>query len=58
MGRDRFPTTHLSAVLGVSSPDPQGRYYYFEIILPGSLVGAIVGYACYRFGRSPQQKAI
>jgi hypothetical protein len=27
--------------------------YYFEIILPGSLVGMIVGYATQRYGMSP-----
>ena len=26
-------------------PDESGKHYYFEIILPGSIVGAIVGYA-------------
>lgn len=48
----------LSLLVAATSPDPEGRYYYLEIILPGSLVGAIVGYACYRFGRSPQQKPV
>ncbi len=27
--------------------------YYFEIILPGSIVGLIVGYATQKFGASP-----
>jgi hypothetical protein len=27
--------------------------YYFEIILPGSIVGMIVGYATQRFGTGP-----
>jgi predicted membrane protein len=27
--------------------------YYFEIILPGSLVGIIVGYATQRYGAEP-----
>jgi len=27
--------------------------YYFEIILPGSLVGIIVGYATQRYGAAP-----
>ena len=27
--------------------------YYFEIILPGSIVGAIVGYATQRYGAAP-----
>jgi hypothetical protein len=27
--------------------------YYFEIILPGSIVGMIVGYATQRYGSAP-----
>ncbi|HTY42253.1 MAG TPA: hypothetical protein VMH79_10305 [Thermoanaerobaculia bacterium] len=30
-------------------PDPNGKHYYFEIMLPGALVGAIVGYATQRY---------
>jgi LytS/YehU family sensor histidine kinase len=46
----------LSLLVAATSPDPEGRYYYWEIVLPGSLVGAIVGYACYRFGRAPVKR--
>ncbi len=28
--------------------------YYFQIMLPGGLVGLIVGYATQRYGREPQ----
>jgi uncharacterized membrane protein len=31
--------------------------YYFEIILPGSLVGIIVGYATQRYGTAPAMAA-
>ena len=34
----------------------QGKYY-FEIMLPGSLVGLIVGYATQRYGSRPQASA-
>jgi prepilin signal peptidase PulO-like enzyme (type II secretory pathway) len=30
-------------------PDPNGRHYYFEIMLPGAIVGAIVGYATQKY---------
>ena len=30
-----------------------GGKYYLEIILPGSLVGLLTGYATIRFGRPP-----
>ncbi len=35
-------------------PDPSGKHYYFEIMLPGGIVGMIVGYATQRFGQSAQ----
>lgn len=31
-------------------PQPDGKHYYFEIMLPGGIVGMIVGYATQRFG--------
>ena len=33
-------------------PDASGRHYYMEIMLPGALVGLIVGYATQRYGRA------
>ena len=38
-------------------PNPQGKHYYFEIMLPGSLVGVIVGFATQRFGSNPARSA-
>src|SRR5437667_12767909 len=35
-------------------PNPGGKHYYFEIMLPGGIVGMIVGYATQRFGHAPQ----
>jgi len=35
-------------------PNPQGKHYYFEIMLPGGIVGMIVGYATQRFGTGGQ----
>ena len=34
-------------------PAPDGTHYWWEIILPGSLVGLIVGYATQRYGVPP-----
>ena len=28
-----------------------GKYYYWEIVLPGTLLGVVVGFATQRFGR-------
>jgi uncharacterized membrane protein (Fun14 family) len=41
------------AFLVASMPDPSGKHYYWEIVLPGSIVGLIVGYATQKFGRTP-----
>jgi hypothetical protein len=39
------------AFLVASMPDPTtGKHYYWEIMLPGSLVGIIVGYATQKYG--------
>ena len=35
-------------------PNPAGKHYYFEIMLPGGIVGIMVGYATQRFGRGSQ----
>src|SRR5688572_28151602 len=41
------------AYLVAAMPDPSGKHYYFEIMLPGTIVGIIVGYATQKFGRLP-----
>ncbi len=42
----------LFAFIIAAIPDPSGKHYYFEIMLPGALVGAIVGYATQQFRSS------
>jgi hypothetical protein len=44
----------LLAFAVAAMPDPSGKHYYFEIMLPGGIVGMIVGYATQRFGGVPQ----
>jgi peptidoglycan/LPS O-acetylase OafA/YrhL len=39
--------------LVAAMPDPNNRHYYFEIMLPGTALGAIVGFATQQFGRAP-----
>ncbi len=42
------------AFLVAAQPDPAtGRHYYWEIMLPGGILGAIVGYATQRYGVRP-----
>jgi len=38
-------------------PSPTGKHYYFEIMLPGAIVGAIVGYATQKHGGVVPAKA-
>jgi hypothetical protein len=40
----------LLAYAVAAMPNPSGKHYYFEIMLPGGIVGTIVGYATQRFG--------
>jgi F0F1-type ATP synthase assembly protein I len=46
----------LLAYLIAMNPQPSGRHYYFAIMLPGSLVGAIIGYATQK--HQPRKHAI
>jgi hypothetical protein len=42
----------VGALLAYGIVAMQGNKYFFEIMLPGSIVGAIVGWATQRYGRS------
>jgi hypothetical protein len=44
----------LLAYVVAAMPNPEGKHYYFEIMLPGGIVGMIVGYATQRFGQTSQ----
>jgi hypothetical protein len=50
-GAITFPVAHMNASQ-YGRPD-----YYWKIMLPGALVGAIVGYVVMRYGRPPVKKA-
>ena len=39
-------------------PSATGKHYYFEIMLPGGLLGLIVGYATQKFGSLPQSEGV
>jgi hypothetical protein len=39
----------LLAFAVAAMPDPSGKHYYWEIMLPGSVLGIIVGYATQRY---------
>lgn len=33
-------------------PSPDGKHHYFAILLPGGILGLIVGFATHKFGKS------
>lgn len=41
----------LLAYLVAMNPTEQGNYYYLEIMVPGTIVGLILGYATQKYGR-------
>ncbi len=43
----------LLAFAVAAMPSATGQHYYFEIMLPGGIVGLIVGYATQKYGRGP-----
>ena len=45
------------AFLVAAMPNPDGTHYYWQIMLPGSVLGMIVGYATQRYGRAPRRSA-
>ena len=47
----------LFAFLVAAMPDPSGKHYYWEIMLPGSVLGLIVGYATQRYGAGSPARA-
>jgi uncharacterized membrane protein (Fun14 family) len=44
------------AFLIAAMPNEQGGHYWFEIMIPGSIVGLIVGYATQTFGRARAER--
>lgn len=48
-----FALSYTVASMG----DAQGNHYYLQIVLPGSILGLIVGFASQKFGRTPARAA-
>jgi hypothetical protein len=40
-----------------SMPSESGAHYYLEIMLPGTILGAVVGFATQRYGRGGQSSS-
>jgi hypothetical protein len=47
----------LLLAYGVAAMQPGPDHYYFAIMLPGGIVGVLIGYATQRFGE-PRQAAV
>jgi hypothetical protein len=47
----------LLAFLVAAMPEPSGKHYYFEIMLPGGILGMIVGFATQKYNEKPRVKA-
>jgi hypothetical protein len=45
------------AFLIAAMPQPDGTHYWWEIMLPGSILGLIVGYATQRYGAAGRHAA-
>ena len=45
----------LLAFAVAAMPGENGEHYYFEIMLPGSILGLIVGFATQKYGRPSAQ---
>jgi hypothetical protein len=47
----------LLAFAVAAMPSATGQHYYFEIMLPGAILGLIVGFATQKYGRPSAQTA-
>ena len=47
----------LAFIVAALPGDPNGKHYYFEIMLPGSVLGLIVGFATQKYGRPSNSSA-
>jgi hypothetical protein len=47
----------LLAFLVAAMPRPDGKHFYWEIVVPGAIVGMIVGYATQRYAPGRREMA-
>jgi len=47
----------LLLAYAVAATQPGPNHYYFEIMLPGGIVGVLIGYATQRFGHGAPTRA-
>jgi len=42
------------AFIIAAMPDPSGKYYWLQIMIPGTIVGIILGYVTQKYGKEPK----
>jgi hypothetical protein len=47
----------LLAFLVALQPQPSGNHYWIEIMVPGTIVGLILGFATQKYGKEPRPAA-
>jgi hypothetical protein len=47
----------LALPFALATDPATGKHYFWEIMIPGSIVGLIVGYATQRFGQAAPQRS-
>jgi hypothetical protein len=39
-------------------PDPSGQHYWWQIMVPGSILGGVIGWATQRYGRPGSERGV
>jgi hypothetical protein len=47
----------LLAFAVAAMPDPSGQHYWWQIMVPGSVLGAVIGWATQQYGRPAARSA-
>jgi hypothetical protein len=42
------------AFIIAAMPDPSGKHYWLQIMIPGTIVGIILGYVTQKYGKEPK----
>jgi hypothetical protein len=48
----------LLAFAVAAMPDPSGAHYWWQIMVPGSILGGVIGWATQRYGRSGYERGV
>lgn len=46
------------AFIIAAMPDPSGKHYWLQIMIPGTIVGIILGYATQKYGKDPKPATV